>query len=100
MSGNGDPRDPHWGSTAFAFGVGILVFIIVFIALLVFFRMVDSGEKYDKVISRESDELNQLRAKHLEQLSGYRWIDPEKGTVGIPIERAMEIVAEEQKSRN
>lgn len=34
-----------------------------------------------------------------ELLEGYRWIDRENGVVGLPIERAMELVASEKGAR-
>lgn len=38
--------------------------------------------------------LQRLRAAEEELLHGYAWLDREAGTVRIPIERAMELIAE------
>ena len=38
-------------------------------------------------------ELNALLARQHKELNSYRWINPEHTLVGIPIERAMEIIA-------
>ena len=79
---------------------GGLGLIISFIALQAYFRWVERGEVYTKVITKQPTDLLQLEGKQTEQISGYRWIDPDQGIVGIPIERAMEIVASESRSRN
>lgn len=39
-------------------------------------------------------DLQELRAMEERQLHSYRWVDPEAGIVSVPIERAMEILAE------
>ena len=43
---------------------------------------------------KPGDELKTLRAEETKQLEGYEWIDRDKGIVRIPIERAMEILAQ------
>ena len=42
-------------------------------------------------------DLEELRRQELEILSTYRWIDRDKGTARIPIDRAMQIFIEMQK---
>jgi hypothetical protein len=42
----------------------------------------------------ERNELNDFRAKEEEQLNSYGWLDQKAGVVHIPIERAMQLVAE------
>jgi len=79
---------------------GGLGLIISFLALQSYFRWVEQREIYTKVITKPPVELLELEGKQIEQISGYRWIDPDQGIVGIPIERAMEIVASESSSRN
>lgn len=39
-------------------------------------------------------DLQQVRAEDREQLSGYGWVEPNSGTVRIPISRAMQLVVE------
>ena len=47
-------------------------------------------------INPEAD-LQELRRQETEILSTYRWIDREKGTARIPIDRAMQLFVERQK---
>ena len=102
MSGNGtqgDTPDPRAGATVFIGAAGGLALIIAFLALQTFFRQVERAEVEVKVVEQRPAELLELESRQLEQISGYRWIDPAKGTVGIPIERAMDIVASEWNAR-
>lgn len=42
-----------------------------------------------------ADDLARLRAAEERALSGYRWIDKERGVIQLPVERAMELLLEE-----
>ena len=46
-----------------------------------------------RVFSDESDELKLLRAEQERRIQSYRWVNRNKGVIGIPIDRAMQIVA-------
>lgn len=50
-----------------------------------------------RVAPRETDELRQLEAKQKSRLEGYHWVDRQQGLVQIPIERAMQLLAQEGK---
>lgn len=74
-------------------GVAFIVFSII---------MVDSiflAEKeqiiYETVLRPESAALRDLRAREDEVLNSYKLLDPATGTYQIPIERAMDLVANE-----
>jgi hypothetical protein len=47
-----------------------------------------------RLLSNEGQELRQVRAVEDQTLNSYGWIDPGKGVVRIPIQRAMELVAQ------
>lgn len=47
-----------------------------------------------RLLSRPQDEYKAYLLEVEKSLQGYRWIDKEGGVVQIPIERAMELVAE------
>jgi len=47
-----------------------------------------------RLLSNEGQELRQVRAAEDQILSSYGWIDRGKGVVRIPIQRAMELVAQ------
>jgi hypothetical protein len=49
---------------------------------------------------RGSNELREMREAEERVLNSYVWIDREKGIVRIPVERAMEILAEKEKVKS
>ncbi len=76
--------------------VGTLLVFVIIVALQAFFYNAQEAERVSKVDSQVPEELARLRAQQLEELHSYRWIDPRKGVVAIPIERAMELIVREQ----
>lgn len=75
------------------FGAILMYFIIV--STQAWYYTVEKSELNKKVISRPFYELEQYRAAEQTALNGYRWIDKENGVVSIPIEQAIQSVAEE-----
>ena len=47
-----------------------------------------------RLLSNESEELRRVRAAEDQILNNYGWVDASKGVVRIPIQRAMELVAQ------
>lgn len=78
--------------------VGALFVILTFVTIVLlqaYFFKEQAAEYTRKAIETRSEELASVQAEQLAELQGYRWIDRNKGVVGIPIERAMELVAAE-----
>ncbi len=71
----------------FAFALVACVFL-----LQAYFYRSEDEENVVKVVAIAPEELAQARAQQLEQLGSYRWVDRKAGVVGIPIDRAMELV--------
>lgn len=77
-------------------GVGTIVFLIAAVfGVQYYYDRVYDQQVYIKVMEPESEALQELRARENEQLHSYQYIDREKGTVRIPVERAMELLVEE-----
>jgi hypothetical protein len=53
-------------------------------------------EQQQKVIDVVSPALVDYRREQADLLGSYEWVDQENGVVQLPIERAMELVAEEE----
>jgi type II secretory pathway pseudopilin PulG len=53
-------------------------------------------EQQVKVVEAVSPALEDYRREQADLLGNYDWVDQENGVVQIPIERAMELVAEEE----
>jgi hypothetical protein len=80
------------------FGVGLIIALIVVELLMLVFYGLFIAER-PKTINEpaESNIYEQLRELHRTEdttLSSYAWVDREKGVVRIPIERAIDLVAE------
>ncbi len=95
---------------AFAAALAALVALACVFLIWLFGWFEARAERHDPVLSplaesqtppeprletRPSRNLEQLRAAEDRLLRRYRWIDQEQGMVRIPVERAMELVAQE-----
>lgn len=71
-----------------------LVVLLVFVGLVWFVFLQREAIPSDSTQKREEriKNLAQLNADNQKALTTYHWIDKSKGTVGIPINRAMELV--------
>lgn len=78
--------------------VGVLLVILTFVIVLLLqagFYRAESDEHVRKVVEPRNEELASALAAQQADLHAYRWLDKEKGRVGIPIERAMAEVLRE-----
>jgi hypothetical protein len=91
--GIGDPNTPVALAVAV---VSAIVLVIIVVLLEAYFFAAEREERQRKVVAVAPEELSQVRADQLGLLHSYRWIDEKQGVVGIPIERAMELVVAEQ----
>jgi hypothetical protein len=78
------------------FGAGTLVLLVVAVlALQYYYDRVLEEQVFVKVQEPVAQNLVNLRAREDEALHSYRYLDREKGTIRLPIERAMELLASE-----
>ena len=78
--------------------VGILFAILTFVVIVLlqaWFYRIQAEEHHAKNVAPRSDELTRAVADQEADLHRYRWLDRDEGLVGIPIERAMELVVRE-----
>ncbi len=94
-----DHDDPTAGTVAFVGAVSVILLIATVLATQALFYRTATLEEERKVISEQPQELRQVRTDQLELLNGYRWVDESKGVVAIPIDRAMELAAEEARRK-
>ena len=88
-----DPNAPVTLAVAIA---GAILLVVIVVLLEAYFFHAESEENRRKVVAVVPEELAQARADQIGLLHSYRWIDEKQGVVGIPIERAMELIAAEQ----
>lgn len=78
------------------FGLATLVALVaIILGLQAYVDSVKQEEIYVKVLQPVSEDLRALRAREDTELNGYQYIDRAKGTVRLPIRRAMELLAKE-----
>lgn len=95
-SGGEGIGDPSTSVTLVVGAVGAILLVTCVVLLQAYFNRSEAGEVRRKVIAVAPEELAQARAEQLEVLNSYRWIDEKAGVVGIPIDRAMELVVAER----
>jgi hypothetical protein len=76
-------------------GVVLLMFLFGAIAVAII-GPTPRGDNYEQQRAENREKkLKDLRAEDAKALTGYAWIDKTKGSVRIPIERAMELTVSE-----
>jgi len=97
----GPPQDdPSAVPTAYVTAIMVVVFVITVIGLQAYFGRVESEERETKVVAPEVQTLVDFRAEQDAKLAGYRAVAPDSGIVAVPIERAMQLVAQEMAARS
>jgi hypothetical protein len=92
-----DKSEPHAVAIA-AFGVAsVLMLVLLIFAIQGYFDKVYQQAVFDKVLSAPSEQLRDLRNRDAWNLTHYMYGDLSKtsGRVRIPIDRAMELYAQE-----
>ncbi len=75
--------------------IGIIILAAI-IGLLYNYFMAEKEEiVYEQTLKPESSLLRDIRAKEEAVLNSYKLLDPQRGIYQIPIERAMQLLAEE-----
>ncbi len=80
------------------FTIGALFVILLFVSILLlqaYFYRAARQEYNTKVVVPRNEALVASLAGQQQQLHSYRWIDQENGVVGIPVQRAVELVIQE-----
>jgi len=88
-------RDPNASPAVVVGVVFTLALVAVIAALQWYFYRAEQAELQRKIIAQAPQEFAALRAQQEGQLNSYRWIDRQKGIVGIPIDLAMQVVVQE-----
>jgi len=74
--------------------VGIVIVVISLVALVEYFLITKEDYYYQAVEKPRSQELMELRERETRELNSYELLDEEKDIYRIPIQRAMELIAE------
>lgn len=74
----------------------LAVFLLIVAAQALYYRL-EHAEIEAKLGAQAAPQLRQLEAEQYGQLHTYRWADAQKKAVAIPIERAIELLAQESQ---
>ena len=86
-----DDGDPKWTSTLYVGAVGGFLLIVTVVGLIALFNVMVARETEKKRINVPINSFELYNNTQLRELNSYGWVDREKETVHIPIERAMEL---------
>jgi hypothetical protein len=75
--------------------LGIVLVVIVLVFAIDYFIATREEIVYESVLKPESAALRELRAREIEELNSYAIVDSTKGVYRIPIDRAIELMADE-----
>jgi hypothetical protein len=82
--------------SVFLVAAAVVVSIVVIVILLNEFFIISKEQvTYEQVLAPESVALRELRAQEEEVLGSYDVIDAQQGVYRVPIERAMQLLANE-----
>lgn len=92
---NQDPKNPL---IAFLL-ISSCLFVVAVCAFLSWMFIVARDNEHNRKIDQATyTDLQEFRKAEDAKLNSYQYIDKDKGVVRIPVERAMQLVAEEAKS--
>jgi hypothetical protein len=78
--------------------IALLIVVVVFV--VDHFNVVTEKIIEEVVLSPQSVELRELRTREAEELGSYKLLEAEAGRYRIPIERALQLMAEEAYARS
>jgi len=90
-----DTTEPKASAIAIFGILTMVLLLIVVFGIQFYFDTSKEHQVYTTVLAPEAQQLQDLRAKEDQQLTSYGYIDKQKGSVRIPIDRAMTLVAQE-----
>lgn len=100
MSSEGfEPTEPRAGVIALVGGAIMVMLVLVIAGVQAYYDHVREQQIFVKQLEPVSEDLKALRARETTQLHSYQYVDRAKGTVRIPIERAMELLVKEANAK-
>ena len=84
---------------AFVGVVGTIITFFIVFAVAAMNYSFEKAENEKKVILVPEENAESILANQAAALTEYKWIDQDKNIVAIPIDRAMEIVVQEEQAK-
>ncbi len=89
--------DPNVAASAVVGIISAILLFVIIVVLQAYFYGAEQSELERKVWSQPYQALQQLEANQLELLNSYGWVSEAEGTVHVPIERAIDLIAAESE---
>ena len=94
-----ETTDPRSGAIALV-GAGIVILLVlIIVSVEAYYDRVRDQQIFVKQLQPVSEDLKALRAREDTDLNSYRYIDRAKGSVRLPIDRAMDLLVEEAHAK-
>ena len=90
-----DHQEPRAKSIVLLAIASVILLVLVIVGVTAYFEYLYRDMVQEKVLSAPSAQLNDLRDRETQQLTKYSYIDKDSGLVRIPVDRAMELFAQE-----
>ncbi len=94
-----EKRDVNVNKIILAGVISVIIIVVLVIVVFDQFTAVKEELVYEKVLKPESVALRELRTRETEELTTYKVLNEKDSVYRIPIERAMELMAEEAYQR-
>lgn len=91
--------EPGFRTIAIVGGAIMVILVAILLGVQAYYDHVLEQQIFVKQLEPVSEELHALRAREDTQLHSYQYIDRAKGTVRLPIERAMDLLVEEAHAK-
>ncbi len=89
--------DPNVAASAVVGIISAILLFVIIVVLQAYFYGAEQSELERKVWSQPYQALQQLEANQLELLNSYGWVSEAEGTVHVPIQRAIDLIAAESE---
>ena len=92
---NSNKNDLSFSMIALWGGLVLVLVLVTAVWIEAYYHFLEDRQVQVKVVEPVVPELVEYESTQSELLNSYYWIDREAGVVGLPIERAMQLVAED-----
>ena len=94
-----ETTEPRSGAIAMVGAATVILLVLIIVGVQAYYDNVREQQIFVKQLQPVSEDLKALRAREDTDLNSYRYIDRAKGTVRLPISRAMDLVIEEAHAK-
>lgn len=90
-----DHNEPKYSLLWILGGTTVVLLILIGIGIQQYYNLSEVSTVFDRVLSQDSWQLQNLRNKENQELTHYGYADGEKKVIRIPIDQAMKLVVED-----